>query len=116
MQARGLRDRSPRVDEVEGFFFGVPAPHRSLCFDEFMHDFRKLQPRGVTAARWAARVKQPVKVVRQRLDALVREGWLSYDRKTKRYAVRVVTTVMGSPAEAAPSSSKPVRVQPLTGA
>ncbi len=84
----------PDVEEVEGFFFGVPAPPRTLCrrrsecFDAFIHAFSQVGPRGVTAAKWAARVGQRVTVVRQRLHALVRAGPLTYKRKTKRYAVR----------------------------
>jgi DNA-binding transcriptional ArsR family regulator len=81
----------PDVEEVEGYFFGVPAPRRSEWFDRFIHDFHEAGPSGVTAAEWAAWVGQPLEVVRGRLDVLVRVQALNYDEKTQRYAVRVAS-------------------------
>jgi DNA-binding transcriptional ArsR family regulator len=85
------RHALPDVAEVEGFFYGVPAPRRSPCFDTFIHDFQKAGLEGVTAAEWAAWVGQPVEVVRERLEALVQAETLAHDENTARYAVRVVT-------------------------
>ncbi len=86
----------PEVEEVEGFFFGVPAPPPIrprptppdviTCFKEFLSDFSKT-PQGFTAAEWATRVGHPVDVIRRRLDALVRSGTLIYDPHTMRYVL-----------------------------
>jgi hypothetical protein len=86
----------PELEEVEGFFFGVPAPPLNrprptppdviTAFREFVSDFSKA-PHGFTAAEWAARVGHPVEVIRRRLDVLVRSGTLTYDPHTTRYVV-----------------------------
>jgi len=86
----------PDVEEVEGWFFGVPAPYRRpgpygvQCFDNFIEDFRHGGLEGFTAAEWAAWVGQPVDVVHKRLDVLFQGETLAYDAKTERYAVRIV--------------------------
>ncbi|HZP40386.1 MAG TPA: hypothetical protein VFD84_02620, partial [Candidatus Binatia bacterium] len=77
----------PEVEEVEGFFYGVPAPRWTECFKEFISDFSKMGPQGVTAEEWAARVGQPVSLVRHRLDVLVQGGTLVHDPQSGRYAV-----------------------------
>jgi len=88
----------PDVEEVEGLFFGVPL-NGGPWFDRFIHDFRKFgDPKGVTAAEWAAWVGQPVEVVRRRLDVLFRGKTLAYDKKTKRYAVRIVESPIDPPS------------------
>ena len=86
----------PDVQEVEGWFFGVPIPYRRpgpyglQCFDNFVEDFRHGGPKGFTANEWATWVGQPVKIIRRRLNRLVRSGLLVYTRRTQRYAVRTV--------------------------
>jgi len=93
----------PDVEEVEGWFFGVPAPDRRpgpygvQCFDNFIEDFRHGGSEGFTAAEWAARVGQPVEVVHKRLDLLFQGGTLAYDAKTERYAVRIVESPIDPP-------------------
>ena len=93
----------PDVDEVEGWFFGVPAPYRRpgpygiQCFDHFVEDFRHGGSEGFTAREWAAWVGQPVDLVRGRLDVLFQGGTLAYDNATERYAVRCVESAIDSP-------------------
>src|SRR2546425_3903151 len=98
-----FRSPLPDVEEVEGWFFGVPAPDRRpgpygvQCFDNFIEDFRHGGLEGFAAAEWAAWVGQPVEVVHKRLDVLFQGGTLAYDAKTERYAVRIVESPIDPP-------------------
>jgi len=76
----------PDVEEVEGLFFGVPAPHLGTCLTDFISELSQMGPQGITAADRAARVGQPVEVVRQRLDVLAQSGTLIYNPQTESYA------------------------------
>jgi hypothetical protein len=79
----------PSVEEVEGLFFGVPAPIADDWFFRFLDDFEDSGGvEGITAAEWAAWVGQPVDLVRERLDVLVDGETLTYDPNTERYAFR----------------------------
>jgi hypothetical protein len=77
----------PDVEEVEGLFFGVPAPHWGTCLKDFISELSQMGPQGITAADRAARVGQPVEVVRQRLEVLAQNGALIYNPQTECYAV-----------------------------
>jgi hypothetical protein len=88
----------PDVEEVEGFFFGVPAPTDSPCLERFISDFEEFGGlEGITAAEWAAWVGQPVDLVLERLEVLFDGETLTYDNNTERYAIHRVESPIDSP-------------------